>query len=127
MPGGKWCGTALLSGEMESLKRLSGAQSETGFMEKAPGSTKEVRGGNEGRSPGQEGEAFTPSVLLSGSSSSAFKMLSSLGHLDSSKLEHLPSAQGVISGSSESCIRLPAGSLLLLPLPMSLPLCVCVS
>ena len=42
-------------------------------------------------------------------------------------LEHLPSAQGVILESpDESHIRLLAWSLLL-PLPMSLPLSLCVS
>ena len=46
------------------------------------------------------------------------------GHLGGSVVEHLPSAQGVIPGSEiESHIGLLAGSLLL-PLPMSLPLCV---
>ena len=51
------------------------------------------------------------------------------GHLGGSGVEHLPLAQGVIPGSRvESCIGIPAGSLLL-PLSMSLPLshCVCVS
>ena len=48
------------------------------------------------------------------------------GHLGGSAVEHLPSAQGVIPGARiESHIRLPTGSLLL-PLPMSLPLSVCV-
>ena len=42
-------------------------------------------------------------------------------------VEHLPWAQGVIPGSWDPvCIGLPAWSLLL-PLPVSLPLCVCVS
>ena len=46
------------------------------------------------------------------------------GCLGGSVVEHLPSAQGVIPRSwIKACIRLPAGSLLL-PLPMSLHLCV---
>ncbi|CAK7320259.1 hypothetical protein VULLAG_LOCUS22521 [Vulpes lagopus] len=49
------------------------------------------------------------------------------GHVGGSVAEHLPLAQSVIPGPGiESHIRLPAGSLLL-PLPMSLPLSVCVS
>ena len=46
------------------------------------------------------------------------------GHLGGSAVEHLPSAQGVIPGSGiKSRIKLPVRSLLL-PLPVSLPLCV---
>ena len=44
------------------------------------------------------------------------------GSLGGSAVEHLPSAQGLIPGSGiQSCIRLPARSLLL-ALPVSLPL-----
>ena len=46
-----------------------------------------------------------------------------MGHLGGSVVEHLPLAQGVILGS---CIGLPVGSLLL-PLPMSLHLSLCIS
>ena len=47
------------------------------------------------------------------------------GHLGGSVVEPLPLAQVVIPGvlGIKSCIRLPTGSLLL-PLPMSLPLCL---
>ena len=46
------------------------------------------------------------------------------GHLGGSAVEHLPLAQGVTPGSLiESRIGIPAGNLLL-PLPVSLPLCV---
>ena len=49
------------------------------------------------------------------------------GHLGGLVVERLPSAQVMIPWSmDESCIRLPAGSLLL-ALPMSLPLTVCLS
>ena len=49
------------------------------------------------------------------------------GCLGGSAVEHLPLAQGVIPGSRiESRIRLPAWSLLLL-LPVSLLLSLCVS
>ena len=49
------------------------------------------------------------------------------GRLGGSVVEHLPLAQVVILGSSDRvCIRLPAGSLLL-PLPVSLPLSLCLS
>ena len=45
------------------------------------------------------------------------------GHLGGSGVERLPSAQGTIPGSQEEpCIRFSAGHLLL-PLPVSLPLC----
>ena len=50
-----------------------------------------------------------------------------MGCLGGSAVEHLPSAQGMIPGSGiESRIGLPARSLLL-PLPGSLPLSLCVS
>ena len=50
-----------------------------------------------------------------------------MGRLGGSAVEHLPLAQGMILGSGIEChIRLLAWSLLL-SLPMSLPLCVCVS
>ena len=56
-----------------------------------------------------------------------FKIITSLGHLGGSVVEHLPLAQGVIPGSGmEAYVGLPAWSLLL-PLPVSLPLSVCVS
>ena len=49
-----------------------------------------------------------------------------LGHLGGSEVERLPSAQGVIPGSWDQVpIGLPAGSLLL-PLPVYLPLSVCL-
>ena len=49
------------------------------------------------------------------------------GHLGGSVVQHLPSAQVMILGPGmKSCIRLPGGSLLL-PLPKSLPLSVCLS
>ena len=49
------------------------------------------------------------------------------GCLGGSAVEHLPSAQGMILGLGiESHIKLPIGSLLL-PLPVSLPLYLCVS
>ena len=49
------------------------------------------------------------------------------GCLSGLVVEHLPLAQGVILGSGiESCIWLPAWSLLL-PLPMSLLLSLCLS
>ena len=49
------------------------------------------------------------------------------GCLGDSTVEHLPLAQGVIPGPGiESHIGFPAWSLLL-PLPMSLPLSVCLS
>ena len=50
--------------------------------------------------------------------------MAGVGHLSGSVVEHLPLAQVMIPGI-ESCIRLPMGSLLL-PLPMSLPLSVCL-
>ena len=50
-----------------------------------------------------------------------------VGYLGGSAVEHLPLAQGVILGSGiEFCIRLLAWSLLL-SLPVSLPLSLCVS
>ena len=50
-----------------------------------------------------------------------------LGYLGGSAVRRLPLAQGMIPGSGiESRIRLPARSLLL-PLPMSLLLYLCVS
>ena len=50
----------------------------------------------------------------------------SLGHLGGSVVEHLPLAQGWSQGPRiKSRIGLPTGSLLL-PLPMSLPLSVCL-
>ena len=50
-----------------------------------------------------------------------------MGRLGGSAVEHLPSAQGVIPEFGiESHIRHLAGSLLL-PLPVSLPLSLCVS
>ena len=50
-----------------------------------------------------------------------------LGRMGGSAAEHLPLAQGVILGSRiKSRIGLPAWSLLL-PLPVSLPLSLCVS
>ena len=50
------------------------------------------------------------------------------GCLCGSAVEHLPSAQGVVLGSRiESRIGLPAWSLLLLPLPMSLLRSLCLS
>ena len=49
------------------------------------------------------------------------------GHLSGSVVEHLPLAQDMIQGPGiESLMGLPVGSLLF-PLPMSLPLSVCVS
>ena len=55
------------------------------------------------------------------------KKTENLGQLGGSVIEHLPLAQGVILAPGiKSCIGLPAGSLLL-PLPMSLPLSVCLS
>ena len=49
------------------------------------------------------------------------------GHLGGSAVERLPLTQVVILGSGiKSYIRLPAGSLLL-PLPMSLLLSLCIS
>ena len=49
------------------------------------------------------------------------------GHLGGSGVECLPLVQGPITGSGiEFCVGLPAWSLLL-PLPVSLPLSVCVS
>ena len=54
-------------------------------------------------------------------------MAPSLGDLGGSAVEHLPSAQGVILESGiKSHIGLPAWSLLF-PLPVSLPLTLCVS
>ena len=56
-----------------------------------------------------------------------FKKSESGGRLGLSGVELLPLAQGMIPGPGiESCIRLPAGSLLL-PLPMCLLVCVCLS
>ena len=56
-----------------------------------------------------------------------YENLETLGNLGGSVVEHLPSAQVVIPGSSdESRIGLPSRSLLL-PLLLSLPLSVCVS
>ena len=49
------------------------------------------------------------------------------GHLGGSVVGHLPLAQVVIQGPGiEFHFKFPTGSLLL-PLPVSLPLCVCVS
>ena len=49
------------------------------------------------------------------------------GHLGGSVVEHLPSAEVMILGSWDRVPHLaPAGSLLL-PLPLSLPLSVCLS
>ena len=46
-----------------------------------------------------------------------------MGCLGSSVVERLPWAQGLILGPGiESCTGIPAGSLLFLPLPISLPL-----
>lgn len=67
------CSPARRDGESQGAE---GAQSEKGLTEEAR-RTREVREGNKGGSTGQEGEAFTPSVSFSGSSSSAFKMLRS--------------------------------------------------
>ena len=51
-----------------------------------------------------------------------------LGHLGGSVVEHLPLAQIVIPQSwIEPRIKLPPAGSLLLPLPMSLPLSVCLS
>ena len=52
------------------------------------------------------------------------------GHLGGLAVEHLPLAQGMILGSWDQVLHQdsPQGSLLLLlPLPMSLPLSVCLS
>ena len=47
------------------------------------------------------------------------------GHLGSSVVEHLPWTQGVSPGI-ESCMGFPTGNLLF-PLPVSLPLSMCLS
>ena len=70
---------------------------------------------------------LTDSTALSIELQTSNKDWESWGHLGGAVVEPLPSAQGVVPGPGiMTHIRLPAGNLLL-PLPMSLPLSLCLS